>query len=325
MHQDGPAMSRRIPPLNAVRAFESAARQMSFSRAGQELRVTQGAISRQIKSLEIYLGVPLFIRLTRALELTEHGRLYLAAAREALDRIEDTTLRIIAAPGGGVLTVNVLPTFAMRWLIPRLTGFTGAHPGIEVRMITSISPVHFEREDLDVAIRVGAPPSVRGPRRGPRIDLEMAADWAGVRAELLMPDVLVPVCSPALRAGPNPLRRPADLASHVLLHTASRPHAWPDWLRVVGLAGIDAEAGPAFGHFFMTLQAAMEGKGVALVPRVLVESDLASGHLSVPFDIPVESAGAYYLLCRERQANLPKIRAFRDWLLAERTRPLPAA
>jgi LysR family glycine cleavage system transcriptional activator len=313
-------MSRKIPSLNAIRAFEAAARLMSFSRAGQELRVTQGAISRQIKTLEIYLGVPLFIRLTRAIELTEHGRLYLAATRDALDRIEETTLRIISQPGAGVLTVNVLPTLAMRWLIPRLPGFTGAHPGIEVRMITSISPVHFEREDLDLAIRVGTPPNARIRRGGPRIDLRMAEDWTGVRADRLMPDVLVPVCSPALRDGATPLRRPADLARHVLLHTASRPHGWPDWLRAVGLTGVDAEAGPAFGHFFMSLQAAMEGKGVALIPRILVESDLASGNLIVPFEVPVESAGAYFLLCRERQANLPRIKAFREWLLSERSR-----
>src|SRR5713101_1519263 len=129
-------MSRRLPPLNAVRAFEAAARYLSFSRAGEELHVTQGAVSRQIKALETYLGVPLFVRLARALELTEQGRRYLGSVREGFDRIEEATRRIVGQPDAGVLTVNVLPTLAMRWLIPRLPRFTAAHAGIEVRMIT---------------------------------------------------------------------------------------------------------------------------------------------------------------------------------------------
>lgn len=310
-------MSRRLPSLNALRAFEAAARHLSFSRAAEELHVTQGAISRQIRALETYLGVPLFRRLTRALQLTEHGEQYLPAMRDAFDRMEQATLRIVSSREGGILTVSVLPTLAMRWLIPRLPRFTEAHPDIEVRMITSIRPVSFSREDVDLAIRVGLPADHPDRPAGPRIDLTMAEDWTGVRADWLMPDVLIPVCSPTLFERSPPLHRPEDLRSHTLLHTATRARAWPDWLSAVGVNGIDAEAGPAYGHFFMTLQAATEGRGVALVPKVLVLSDLAAGHLVAPFGAAVESAGSYYLLCRQHQWDLAKIRAFREWLSAE--------
>lgn len=318
-------MARKLPSLNAVRTFEAAARHMSFSRAADELCVTQGAVSRQVKALETYLGVSLFVRLTRAVQLTEHGRQYLAIVRETFDRLEEATSRIVGQPESGVLTVNVLPTLAMRWLIPRLPRFTAAYPGIEVRMITSIRPVHFGRDDLDVAIRVGVPPHTQPSHNGPRIDLEMAEDWTGVRTIALFPDVLVPVCSSVLCNGAVPLRRPADLAKHLLLHTATRSHAWPDWLRAIGLEHAVAQDGPAFGHFFMTLQAAMEGRGVALLPRILVEGDLASGSLVIPFEAAAESSGAYYLLCRERQWGFPKIRAFRQWLLSMRDRPIAGA
>jgi LysR family transcriptional regulator, glycine cleavage system transcriptional activator len=316
-------MSRRLPSLNALRAFEAAARHLSFSRAAEELHVTQGAVSRQINGLESHLGVPLFKRLTRALELTEHGQEYLPATRDAFDRIEQATLRLMHRQSDQVLIVSVLPTFAMRWLIPRLSDFTAVHPGIEVRMITSIRPVNFGREDIDVAIRVGAPPDAPTrragpPREGPRIDLEMVEDWTNVRADLLMPDVMVPVCSPALRDGPAPLARPEDLAGHVLLHTATRAHAWPDWLHAAGLDHQGADRGPAFGHFFMTMQAAVAGRGVALIPRTFVEEDIAAGKLVIPFNLKVESSGAYYLLCRAHQWDSPRVRGFREWLYAAR-------
>ncbi len=310
-------MSRQLPSLNALRVFEAAARHLSFSRAAEELGVTQGAVSRQIKTLEEHLGVKLFRRLTRALELTEAGREYLPAMREAFDRMEQATQGLMRRRYRDVLTVSVLPTFAIRWLIPRLGSFTEMNPSIEVRMVASILPVNLAREDIDVAIRVGRLVEQESERHGPRIDLNMTEDWTGVHADLVAPDVLVPVCSAALRDGDPPLRDLADLVQHTLLHTTTRPNAWPDWLRTVGLEALDREGEPAFGHFFMSLQAATAGRGVAVVPEILVASDLAAGNLVKPFDISVESAGAYYLLCRQHQRDNANITAFRQWLLGE--------
>jgi LysR family glycine cleavage system transcriptional activator len=308
-------MSRTLPSLKALRAFEAAARHLSFSRAADELGVTQGAVSRQIKALEEYLGVVLFRRLTRALDLTEAGREYHLSMRDAFDRMERATLHIANRGERQVLTVSVLPTFAMRWLMPRLSSFIEAEPAIEVRFITSILPVSFGHEDIDVAIRVGVVDATAADDGKPRIDLRMTDDWSGVRADRIGPDVLVAVCSPALRVGKRPLQAPRDLARCTLLHTTTRPNAWPDWFRAVGMTPIKRENEPAFGHFFMTMQAAAEGRGVAVVPEVLVGADLAAGTLVKPFDLRAESAGAYFLLCRRHQWDLPKISAFRQWLL----------
>lgn len=310
-------MSRRIPSLNALRAFEAAARHLSFSRAAEELGVTQGAVSRQVKQLEIALGLDLFHRLTRAIELTEAGREYQLAIRESFDRMEQATQRLTSRGRRQILTVSVLPTLAMRWLIPRLPSFIEAQPSVEVRLITSILPVNFAREDIDVAIRVGIHnPHGVGPT-GPRIDLTMTEDWSGVHADRLAADVLIPVCSPSLCTGRQPLRRLSDLRRQTLLHTTTRPHAWPDWLRAVGMELIESTDEPTFGHFFMTLQAAAQGRGIAIIPKVLAAMDLEAGALVQPLDVEVASAGAYHLLCREHQWNAPKIRVFRDWLLHE--------
>jgi LysR family glycine cleavage system transcriptional activator len=317
-------MARRLPNLNSLRAFEAAARHLSFSRAADELFVTQGAISRQVKSLEDALGVPLFRRLTRTVDLTEHGREYLPVVREAFDRVEQATLRLVNRERHRILNVNVLPTFAMRWLIPRLSSFAAAHPDIEVRMITSIRPVNFWREDIDVAIRVGPVPDApqdagSGPR--PRIDIQMTDDWSNVRCYPLMPDVLIPVCSKTLLDGAAPLRGASDLMDRAdlpLLHMATRIHAWPDWFRVGGLDYTIPEQAVSYGHFFMVLEAALAGAGIALVPRALVAADIDAGRLVVPLPVEHESAGSYCFLCREHQADTEVVQAFRDWLFSQR-------
>ena len=314
-------MSRRLPSMNALRAFEAAARHLNFSRAADELFVTQGAISRQIKLLEESLGVPLFRRLTRTVELTEYGREYLPVMRDAFDRIEQATLRLVNRDRHRILNVNVLPTFAVRWLIPRLSHFSTQHPDIEVRLITSIRPVNFWREDIDVAIRVGiAPDAVPDPNVAdrPRISLQMTEDWNNVRAYPLMPDVLIPVCSPTLLAGRPPLTKAEDLLTLPLLHMATRIHAWPDWLRASGVDYNAAAHNPSFGHFFMVLEEALSGRGVALVPRMLALPDIDAGRLVVPLNVSHESAGSYYLLCREHQADTATIQSFRDWLYMQR-------
>lgn len=313
-------MARHLPSLLALRAFEAAARHLSFTEAAKELNVTQGAISRHIKALEGHLRVTLFRRLSRSLELTPEGATYYPALREALDTIERATRRIFSRKLEQVLTLSVLPTLAMSWIIPRLPAFSALHPDIELRMVTSIHPADF-RTEIDVAIRVGqrGTRTRNGPRsrEGARIDLVMAEEWSGIAAEFLMPDVLVPVCSPALPTRAAPLRKPADLKHHTLLHNATRPHAWADWLEAVGESGVKSSAGPNYGHFFLALQAAAEGKGVACVPSVLVEQDIAAKRLVMPFEERVESEGAYYLLYRQHEADTEKVRAFRTWLLGE--------
>lgn len=311
-------MPRRLPNLNALRSFEAAARHLSFSRAADELCVTQGAISRQIKSLETELGVPLFKRLTRAVELTEHGRGYLPVARDAFDKLEMATLRLKEAAKRDVLTISVLPTFAMRWLIPRLPTFMASNPDIELRMITSIRPVDFEREDVDVAVRVGTVPDAESDGLGPRIDLEMVQEWSQVQALRFSQDVLLPVCSPDYLAGRTVPGDPSELLDHELLHTSTRSHAWSDWFRVYDISFELKDISRSFGHFFMTIQAATEGRGVALVPRLLVEDDLRQGDLVVLLETAAESSGAYYLLSRKHQWNVDRIRRFRDWIIAQR-------
>lgn len=294
---------------------------MSFSHAATELNVTQGAISRQIKTLEDYLGVILFRRLPRALELTDDGQQYLTHVHQSFEQLYRATEAILDGRRTVTLNANVLPTFAMRWLIPRLPQFTAAHPSIEVRMVTSIKPVDFRLEDNDIAIRVG--PGLPGPEgRVPSpIDIVMTNDWSDVRAVPLLPDELVVVCAPALRdggvaAGP-PILAPEDLEHHTLLSTASREKAWTYWARMMGIGEIEPKATAAYGHFFMTVQAAVEGKGVAIVPRILVESELESGMLIMPFENASVAAGAYYLLCRESQWQAPKVSKFREWIVGE--------
>lgn len=320
-------LRRRLPPLSSLRAFEAAARHMSFSHAATELNVTQGAISRQIKTLEEYLGVTLFRRLPRALELTDDGQQYLTHVHHAFEQLYRATEAILDGRRTVTLNANVLPTFAMRWLIPRLPHFTAAHPSIEVRMVTSIKPADFRLEDNDIAIRVG--PGLPGPEgRAPSpIDIVMTNDWSDVRAVPLLPDELIVVCAPQLIDGGSasgpPIHAPADLARHTLLSTASREKAWTYWTRMMGLGEIEPKAAVAFGHFFMTVQAAVEGKGVAIVPRILVESELESGTLVMPFENASVAAGSYYLLCRESQWQTPKVSKFREWIVGEAARTQP--
>jgi LysR family glycine cleavage system transcriptional activator len=320
------AMSRQLPSLNALRAFEAAARHMSFTLAADELCVTQGAVSRQIKLLESHLKVRLFRRLPRALELTADGMAYLPTLREAFDAIEFATRRITRGNQHTVLTVSVLPTLAMNWIIPSLHEFNEQHPEIEIHMVTSINPVDFN-SDIDMAIRVGSRhPNASGQALA-RIDLVMTEDWAGIEVEELISDTIIPVCAPELLRGPPCLRRPEDLRHHTLLHTGTRPNAWADWLAASGVRGIPPGTGPSYGHFFMVIEAARQGKGIACVPDVLVAGDLASGRLAAPFPKPVDSTGTYCILYRKHQRDLPPLRAFCAWLasLAKRTRQTVAS
>ena len=291
-------LSRRLPPLNALRAFEAAARHLSFTRAASELHVTQTAISHQIRALEERLGVRLFRRLPRGLLLTEEAQRYLPPIRDAFDQIALATERLTAAGAGATLTVSVLPSFATKWLVPRLGRFRAARPDLDLRISASSQLVDFARDDVDVGIRMG-----RGT-------------YPGLRVERLFGESLVPVCSPELLEGAQPLRRPEDLRHHVLLHDEDYA-GWELWLGLAGVEGVDVRRGPIFTDSGMVVQAAAEGQGVALARRLLAAGDLAAGRLIQPFDVSIPHDLAYYLVCPEATAEQPKIAAFRAWLMAE--------
>lgn len=295
-------MRRRLPPLTALRAFEAAARLGSFSRAAEELLVTHGAISRHVQGLEARLGIALFRRFGRRVEPTESGRSYQQALGAAFDDIAAATERLAATAGQGQsLVVNALPTFTMRWLIPRLTRFQRAHPEVELRLVTSDRPV-AATDGFDVAIRRGPEP------------------WPGCRAAPFLVERELPVCSPSLLAR-RPIRTPGDLVSggHVLLHADTRPNAWARWLDAAGEPAARAAAAPTqrFDHFYLTLQAASDGLGVALGPLPIIVDDLAGGRLVAPLDGPAVPARSYYWVAAEDRAAEPALAAFCAWLVAE--------
>jgi LysR family glycine cleavage system transcriptional activator len=291
-------MSRRLPPLNALRAFEAAARHLSFTRAADELHVTQTAISHQIKALEERLAVRLFRRLPRGLLLTEEAQRYLPPVRDAFDQIAAATEQLGAGGSSGRLTVSVLPSFAAKWLVPRLGRFRATHPDLDLRISASSQLVDFARDDVDIAIRMG-----RGR-------------YPGLRVDRLFGESMLPVCAPKLLSGAHPLRRPEDLREHVLLHDDDHT-GWQLWLELAGVEGVDPTRGPIFTDSAMVVQAAAEGQGVALARRVLAAGDLAAGRLVQPFEVSLPHDLAYYLVSPEATAEQPRIKAFRAWLLAE--------
>ena len=293
-------MARRLPPLNALRAFEAAARHLSFTQAAAELNVTQAAISHQVKALEERLGVTLFHRRGRTLLLSEAGQAYLPPLREAFDQLAAATERLVRRDSSGSLTVSALSSFAVTWLVPRLKRFREREPEIDVRLSASDHLTDFAREDVDVAIRYG---------RG---------EWPGLRVDRIMTEDVFPVCAPALIQGAKALRRPADLRHVTLLHEDMR-ESWRMWLLAAGVAGVDPERGPGFSHANMAIQAAVDGQGVALGRTPLVAAELAAGRLVKPFAISLPAEFAYYLVCPETTAERHKNAAFRAWLLETAT------
>ncbi len=299
-------MLYRLPPLNALRAFEAAARHLSFKQAARELSVTPGAISQQIKRLESDLGTQLFRRRPTSLQLTEAGQDYLPVIRRAFERISEATERLQVARGIEVVTVSSMSGFAAKWLVPRLGRFRALHPNIDVRISTSWHLVDFGREDVDVAIRHGL------------------GRYPGLRSWRVLVEDMVPVCSPKLLAGRPALRELSDLGNHTLLHDEER-RDWSLWLEAAGVTGIDGTRGLSFSEETLMLEAAIEGQGIALGRSALIERDLEQGRLVKPFDVQIPNAFAYYLVCPEGRADRPKIVAFRDWLLREAGREAGSA
>ncbi|TAI66271.1 transcriptional regulator GcvA [Bradyrhizobium sp. Leo170] len=293
-------MTARLPSLNGLRAFEAAARHLSFTQAAAELNVTQTAISHQIKRLEQELGVRLFVRQNRALTLTPKAAEYLPGVRAAFNDLKLATDRLLRREDDHVLTVSTLASLAAKWLLPRLSTFQEAHPGVDVRITTSTSLVDFQRDNVDAAIRYG---------RG---------QWQGLRADWLMADELFPVCSPSLLNGEKPLKCPEDLRGHVLLHTSNaNSDDWRLWLTAAGLpADLSKQPGITFDLIFMTIQAAIDGIGVAMGRTSYVQDDIAKGRLVVPFKITLPADAGFYLVSPQARADSPKLAAFRQWMVA---------
>lgn len=296
-------MERRLPPLNSLRAFESAARHLSFTKAAEELHVTPAAISQQVKTLEEYFDVRLFDRLTRALRLTNTGHAVLPAAREGFDRLAEIDRILRSHQNEWVVTVSVAPSFGAKWLVPRIDRFHQAWPDYDVRIDATDRRVDFAQENVDIALRYG-----RGT-------------YPGLCSERLLSEVSFPVCSPALLDCKHPLRTPRDLQHHTLLHVQwlmdneAAPN-WRMWLRAAGTEDLDTSRGPRFSDGQMVVQAAIAGHGVALASSALVIDDLAAGRLVRPFpDTDNQTMQfCYYVVYPESHLQQPKVEAFRNWV-----------
>jgi LysR family transcriptional regulator, glycine cleavage system transcriptional activator len=297
-------LGRHLPPVNALRAFEAAARHLSLSRAAAELHVTPAAVSHQVKALESWLGVQLFRRLNRRVLLTEPGQTCLRGLSDGFDLLAATVEKVRVQSSSGLLTVSVAPSFAAKWLVARLDRFRRAHPDIDVRIDASNALTDFERDNVDVGIRYG-----RGV-------------YPGLRSDRLLSESVFPVCSPKLMRGKHALRAPRDLAHHTLLHIdmpmmGETEPTWEMWLLAAGTRGVDWTRGPRFGVSSMAIETAIAGQGVVLGSDVLCAADLASGRLVKPFDVRLALDFSYWIVSPQGTADRPKVAAFRDWLLTE--------
>ncbi|HUQ29592.1 MAG TPA: transcriptional regulator GcvA [Usitatibacter sp.] len=306
----------RFPPLNALRAFEAAARHASFKVAARELHVTPGAVSHQVKLLEEHLGVPLFRRLTRALELTTEAHAMLPKVREGLDALHAAVDRVRAREAMTPLTVVAPPNFAARWLVPRLSSFANAHPDIELHIAS--------RQQMVDGGEAGQPLVADEDARDSPVAMVRfgTGHYPGSHVDEVFSAVYVPVCSPRLRQGEHPLRKPEDLRFHTLLHDdtvieeGARP-SWRDFLHSVGITDIDATRGPHFSDAALALDAAVEGMGVTLAIKSLLTSEIEAKRLVVPFEIAAPTGYAYYLVTPEAAGESRALASFRQWLLDE--------
>jgi LysR family glycine cleavage system transcriptional activator len=290
-------MPRRLPPLNALPSFEAAARHLSFSRAADELHVTHGAVSRAVRNLEDHLGVQLMIRASRSVRLTPIGASFAAEIRDVLEHLATAT-SAATRQSSGMVSVSTIDSFAARWLMPKLFRFRRVHGDIDVRVAMSEGLADFVRDGIDIAIRCGS------------------GQYPGLSADLLMKEDHFPVCSPKLLKGRYPLRTPADLARHTLLHDVFTAD-WAIWLLNAGIDNVDPHRGPTFLSSDHAIQAAVRGEGVVLGRSALVADELAAGHLVRPFELSLPAGFAYYVVYPQRALQRPSVKAFRDWLMAE--------
>jgi LysR family glycine cleavage system transcriptional activator len=292
-------MARRLPPLTPLRAFEAASRHASFTRAAEELFVSQGAISRHVATLETWLKVRLFERHARGIALTPKGAVFFRAVRGALDQLEYGARQLQQKPDERTLRVKVPPTFAIRWLVPRLARFHAFKPELDVQLTTSHQPVNFDREEVDVCIHSDPQP------------------LPDVRCHRLFGEQLLPVCSPTLlQRGPR-LRDPHDLADHVLVCSLHRPRDWPAWLAAAGITDVDGNNGIKVENSALAYQAATDGLGVVIAQRTFVADDLRSGRLVAPFALQVPGDGSYWLGYPTDRPKPEGVAAFETWILEE--------
>jgi LysR family glycine cleavage system transcriptional activator len=298
-----PTERRRLPPLNALRAFEAAARHLNFSRAADELSVTPGAVSQQIQNLEDYVGAALFKRTPKGLLLTDAAQTALPALREAFDRLAEAASLLTAAVDGRRLTITAAPSFAAKWLVPRLGHFERLHPHVDVWLSAGLELVDLAAGEVDVAIRYGA------------------GRYPGLEVSRLLSETVIPVASPELLKT-QPLDTPEDLKNHILLHDGSPDPDdscpdWTMWLAARGLRGIDGMRGPRFNQSSLVIEAAMNGRGVALAKGTLAQADLDAGRLVTPLQIATAVDFAYYLVHPKAKGRLPQVKAFISWIEAE--------
>jgi DNA-binding transcriptional LysR family regulator len=292
------SLSRKLlPSTSALAAFDSVARLGSFSLAADELSLTQGAISRQVMSLEEQIGVRLFERGARGVTLTAEGQTYAKAIGTALGDIRSASLRIMTKTHGNTLNLAMLPTFGTRWLVPRIPRFVAMHPEITLNFATRIGQFDFEKESLDMAIHIGLP------------------DWPAAESTFLMHEMVAPVCSPSFLAQ-HPIVKPEDISSLPLLHMASRPGAWDQWFQSLGIAAHHAPA-MRFEQFSSVAQGCIAGLGVALMPLFLIDIELKAGQLVPAFDHQVKSPSSYYAVAPLSRINHAPVVLFKQWLLAE--------
>lgn len=292
-------MTRKIPPLNALRAFEAVSRSLSFTKAAEELFVTQGAVSRQIANLEAWLGLKLFARGRHSIEFTAQGQTYFVAMRDIFDGIDRSTRQLMPRQEDRLLRIKLPPTFAIRWLMPRLARFHARYPDTEVQITTSHQRVNYRTEDIDISIHSEpVPPEQSG-------------------FKLLFEETLIPVCSPGLLKGKKPLNKPDDLRFHDRLCSMNRPHDWSTWLREAKVDFIDGREGLKFENAALAYQAAANGLGVMMGLMAFVQEDLASGLLAAPFDFSVATKGGYYISFSDTKEKSQKIIEFENWLLQE--------
>ncbi len=289
-------MAVRLPPMQALRAFEAAARERSLTRAAEALHVTHGAISHQIKALEADLGVKLVERAGRGIRLTDDGERFAGRVRAAFVELTAAVQEIGARANPRLLRVSVVPSFAARWLLPRIRRFAGAHPDVDLDIRSNMANIDFQRDDADVAIRYGY------------------GDWPGVTAEHLLDDWFFPVCSPHLNDGRLP-QRPEDLAHFTLLRSEDEP--WGPWFNAAGLDWPEPARGPIFNDASYCMQAAIDGDGIALARSTLLANDVRNGVLVRPFAIEAPAPRKFWLVYPPRSANSSKLSLFREWLQDE--------
>ncbi|MCP3866927.1 MAG: transcriptional regulator GcvA [Gammaproteobacteria bacterium] len=290
---------RRLPPLNSLRSFEAAARHSSFNQAAQSLHVTPSAISHQIKSLEAFLKTTLFTRINRQVILTAAGEKYLASIEHALEEIETATRRLMARPNVSTVNIDVAPAFLTRWLIPRISAFKEQHPDVELRLSATNARVDFNQSDTDMAIYLGQ------------------NEWEDTEAHYLRGVSMVMVCSPRLLEQETPLESPADLKNHCLLHITSRSGEWSELLENLGITEGPADDGQTFSSTALAISAAVEGIGIALTDRGLVEHELHYGLLTIPFKLDLNSDRAFYLAYQKNRKMTYGMKAFHDWIVQQ--------